>query len=205
MTSGHNRKGRSKRTPGGYVRLHRYVMRCNAWRALSPHAKCLYLVLLDRHRDFGQGKNNNGKIALSHREAMSETGCSDRGIRKGFRDLIAKGFIRITRDSAFNIKVALAREYAITEYPLSDSLATKDFMRWTPDEEKNAVSNVNTVSPKTGRTNCAICLSRCPLWTPITETTVVTVDTLLITMGIAQHKPSSVGGWSHDRARPPAR
>lgn len=145
MARGHNRKGRSKRTPGGYVRLQRYVMRCDAWRALSPHAKCLYLVLLDRHRDFGQGKNNNGKIALSHREAMSETGCSDRGIRKGFSDLIAKGFIRIARDSAFNIKVALAREYAITEYPISDSLATKDFMRWTPDEEKNAVSNVNTV------------------------------------------------------------
>jgi hypothetical protein len=139
-----NKKSRSKKTPGGYVRLNRYVMRCDAWKALSPHARCLYLVLLDRHRDYGRGKNNNGKIALSHREAMSGSGCSDRGIRKGFRDLIAKGFISIMKDSAFNMKAALAREYALTEYPIGDSLATKDFMRWTPDEEKNTVSNVNT-------------------------------------------------------------
>lgn len=87
----HNKKSRSKKTPGGYVRLNRYVMRCDAWKALSPHARCLYLVLLDRHRDYGRGKNNNGKIALSHREAMSGSGCSDRGIRKGFRDLISQG------------------------------------------------------------------------------------------------------------------
>ena len=58
----HDRKGRSKHLPGGYIHLDGYMLDCGAWKALSPYAQMLYVALKRRHRQYtGRRKSNNGK------------------------------------------------------------------------------------------------------------------------------------------------
>jgi len=135
-----NKTGRSTGIPGGYIRVDGYLMDCEAWKALTPCATRIYLALKRRYRANGNGKqqkSNNGRIPMSRREMMDETGFREGAVSRGAMDLIAKGFIKITRDSAFNIKETRAREFALTEFPVGDKLATKDFLKWTPDEKQN--------------------------------------------------------------------
>ena len=158
----HDRKGRSKYLPGGYIHLDGYMLDCGAWKALSPYAQMLYVALKRRHRrDTGRRKSNNGKISFSRREAAETTGFCEAAIGNAFRNLIAKGFIKIIRDSAFNMKDARAREYALTEFGVGDAVATKDFMRWTPGKNK---SRVRQTSPYGSAKQ-----SRNPIWRVIRD------------------------------------
>lgn len=113
------------------------MMDSEAWKALTPYARCLYIVLKRRHRNYARGKNNNGRIPLSRREAALETGFSESAIGNAFRDLISKRFIKITRESAFSMKDTRAREYALSELPHGDKAATHEYMRWEPNKKQN--------------------------------------------------------------------
>ena len=57
-----NHKGRTNYTP--YVYLHRGITKSEAWTALSPEARCLVLLVWERHNG-----TNIGEVSLSHREA----------------------------------------------------------------------------------------------------------------------------------------
>lgn len=137
-----NQKGRSKNTLGGYVKIDGYMLDSEAWKALKPIARAVYIALKRRFRNRGKGKSNNGYISMSRREASQETGFSESAMRNAFPDLIEKGFIKIKRESAFNMKDARAREYALTEFSVGDKLPTKDFLRWPPEKQ-------NTGAPET--------------------------------------------------------
>ncbi len=100
----HNQKGRSKNTPRGYVNIQGPMMDSEAWKALTPYARCLYILLKRRHRNYAHGKNNNGRIPLSRREAALEARFSESAVGNAFRDLVNKCFIKITRESAFSMK-----------------------------------------------------------------------------------------------------
>ena len=138
----HNQTGRSKYTPGGYVKLDGHMLDSKAWKTLKPIARAVYIAIKRRHRNRGNGKSNNRYISMSRREAAVHTGFSESAMRNAFPDLIEKGFIKITRESAFNMKNARAREYALTEFSVGDKLPTKDFLRWPPDKQ-------NTGAPET--------------------------------------------------------
>lgn len=135
-----NKKGRSKGEPGGYVKISGYILDSEAWLALTPCAVRIYLVLKRRHRTYSTGnrKNNNGRIPMSRREMMDETGFREGAVSRGVSDLVEKGFLKITRNSAFTIKETRSREFALTEYPVGNDLATKDFLKWTPARKQNA-------------------------------------------------------------------
>jgi hypothetical protein len=57
---------------------------------------------------------------------------------RGFEDLLSHGFITVTRDSAFSFKLQQARRWRLTQYDCDAGRveATKDFMRWEPECEK---------------------------------------------------------------------
>lgn len=134
-----NQKGRSKYKPGGYVKLDGYMLDSESWKALTPYARVVYIVLKRRFRNRGNGKTNNGYISMSRREAAAETGFSESAMRNAFPDLIDKGFIKITRDSSFNMKDTRAREFALTEFSIGDRLPTKEFLRWLPEKQNTGV------------------------------------------------------------------
>lgn len=136
--SRYKRKGKAK-----FIMLERYLYRSPAWQALDSHACRLYLELKDRYD--GQ---NNGRIALSCRDAATILKASKATASRAFSSLIENGFVRVSKVSGFNIKSRTATEYRLTEHmcDVTGGSPTKDFMKWTPDEKRTVSPEGHTVS-----------------------------------------------------------
>jgi hypothetical protein len=129
-----DRRNTNKRTTKGekpkyFVKLDDELLESEAWLHLSPPAFKLLVDVWRRHR----GPANNGRIPYSVREARQLLGCGPNQARKCFEELERKGFLRLTRDSSFNIKTKLAREWEITAEPVGDSTPAADFKDWKPE------------------------------------------------------------------------
>lgn len=123
----HDKKGRSI-GPERFVKLDHYMLNCPAWRSLKPAVRALYVELAMRFNGL-----NNGEISFSVRQAARELNIAKDTASKAFRELAAKGFIKISQPGNFDWKVGLATTWILTEHPLGDDLATKDFMTWRPE------------------------------------------------------------------------
>lgn len=143
-------RGFQKPAAGGakhWVMLEHYLLACPAWCDLSANARVVYVELKRRYN----GKNN-GMLRLSTREAaaiIKAEASNDTGAR-ALTELTDHGFIAVTEDSTFNRKVHVARSYLLTE-AASDVLvavgekrlmATKDFLRWTPEQMHDSVRSI---------------------------------------------------------------
>lgn len=131
-------KGRS--TVGArHVRLHHWLMKSWAWRALSPVERCTYLEIAKRY----DGKNN-GFIAMSCRDVAAELHVSKATAARALKQLERLGFVEVTTPGGFSRKVRHATEYRLTEHKCdrTGQMASKPFMSWKPDGEKiqNTVS-----------------------------------------------------------------
>jgi hypothetical protein len=110
-----------------------WLLSCEAWQSLDGNSRALYIELARRYR----GPNsNNGTIAYSAREAGAVLHISKASGARCFMALLDRGFIKVAKDSGFNVKGRTAREWLLTEFP-DDTMglantATKDFMRWEP-------------------------------------------------------------------------
>jgi len=109
-----------------FVKLDHALLDSEAWHHLSPHAVKLLLAIWRRH----DGKNN-GAIPCSVSEARRLLGCRKERARQCFTELERLGFIRLTKDSAFNVKTKEAREWELTAKPTNDAPAGRDFEQWT--------------------------------------------------------------------------
>lgn len=128
MANKQDRKGRSK-SAGKFVMLSEYVLRSEAYRHLSVYGRALLVEFIRKYDG-----TNNGFIALSVRDAQELLGCSDRPTRKALKELQDKGFVTIRKKGAYSRKVPHATEWALTEHPIGQTPATKDFMRWVAPE-----------------------------------------------------------------------
>lgn len=126
----HNSQGRSKHE-GKHIRTYRWQFESEAYRALCCYARCLLDEIKYRHDG-----ENNGRIPLSLKEAMKRLGVGRKAAEKAFRELQEKGFIRCMKEGRFTVKEAA--EWALTEHPIHNETATKDFMRW-PSEKQPAI------------------------------------------------------------------
>lgn len=129
---------RRRRRSGKYhphVRLHHWMLKSPAYRSLSIAARAVLVELMMRYNG-----SNNGRIALGVRDAGEACGISKNTAARALQELKEKGFIIIVTPSNFDRKNQLATEYALTEFrnDVSNEIATKDFMRWTP-QKQNAV------------------------------------------------------------------
>ena len=88
-------KGHSKHEH--YTKCYHWVMKTDAWKALSPTAQALYPWLKLEWKGDKKGRNNNGEIFLSVRQAAAKMGVSKDTAARAFQDLQAKGFILPTR------------------------------------------------------------------------------------------------------------
>jgi hypothetical protein len=147
--SRYKRKGKSK-----FLMIEGYIMRSPAWRALSPHDKAAYLELKWRYDGL-----NNGRIGLGCRELAEALQSSKDTARRSLDSLVEKGFLAKAKLSGFNVKNRAATEWRLTEYGCDKTgeLATKDFMRWQPEEKTQAhqkdvqAHHRDTLPPKSGR------------------------------------------------------
>ena len=139
----HNAKGRTIARPR-FVQLFHWLQDTPAWRSLGPAPRALYIELSKRYNSF-----NNGEITMSVREAAVLVHISKNTATKCFHELEAKGFIRRNVCGSFDWKLKQATTWILTEFPLGETLATKDFASWTSKKENHG-PNRRTNCPKRG-------------------------------------------------------
>jgi hypothetical protein len=126
----HNATGRSK-TDGPHVRIYAWFAKSAAWRAMKPGPRALYVELAG----FFKG-TNNGELFLSERAAAKRLNIDKKTARGYFKELLEKGFIRVSVKGSFDHKDSEGTSWILTEHGAGDRLATRDFMRWEAPEYK---------------------------------------------------------------------
>lgn len=124
-------KNRSK---GKFIMLRHDIYDSEAWRSLSPKARCVWLELARRYNGI-----NNGDIGLSNREAGKACNISKNTGGKALIELEEKGFIKVTAYSGFKNKYRVANRYALTHERYQDKPPTNEWRNWKP-EKQNTVS-----------------------------------------------------------------
>ncbi|MFA1622829.1 helix-turn-helix transcriptional regulator [Rhizobium mongolense] len=141
MANRHKRKGKSK-----FVALDGYLLRSAAWRSLSAIERAAYLEL-----KWAYDGKNNGRIGMAVRTLAEAVHVSKSTASRALIGLQERGFIVLVKQSGFNVKSRIATEWQLTEYELDDrpGTATKDFMKWTPENSNNSPAR-RTNSPSGG-------------------------------------------------------
>jgi len=136
-----SRRSKSKGKEARHVRLYHSLLRSEAWQSLSANARAIYIEMAARYNG-----SNNGYIPFSFRDAAKPVHIGKNAAGAALTELQQRGFITITKRSAFSVKTKRATEWRLTEFSsdIDHSFATKDFMRWSPEKQ-------NTV-PVAGRT-----------------------------------------------------
>ena len=126
-----DRKGRATGT-NRHVRLYHWLTDSAAWHDLDANARAIYVEISKRYAGAG---SNNGRIPYSVREAAAELKIGKSTAHKAICSLVDHGFMVATTLGAFSLKQRHATEWRLTEHPcdVTHALASKDFMRWTPD------------------------------------------------------------------------
>lgn len=135
----------SRRKPRheAHVRLYRHEHESPAYQSLSPEAR----ALLVEFRALYDGRDN--RVHMSVREMRRRlNGIHQRRAVRARDELLDRGFIRLLTPGTFSRKARHATEYALTNEPLGNELAPKDFMRWSC--EKNTVTTVDTPGNHSG-------------------------------------------------------
>lgn len=110
-----------------HLRLHHWLMKCEAWRSLNPCARAALIELYAMYNGV-----NNGEIFLSVRQLAGLLVVNPRTASKALADLTERGFVRIKQKGSFSQKVKHATLWNLTEFPCGDHPATKDFIKWRP-------------------------------------------------------------------------
>jgi hypothetical protein len=109
-----------------YFQLHHYMMKTDAWKALSAAARAVYLQI-----GFRYDGSNNGKIAYSVRDAATECLLAKETAGRVFKELVDLGFIEETRHGSLSRKTRIASEWRLTAFKcdLTGALKTCLFMQ----------------------------------------------------------------------------
>lgn len=115
-----------------------------AWRELPTKSQSLYMLVKLEWK--GPKMNNNGKIALSCRQAAKKMGVSLNTAATAFRELQAKGFIVVTEPSWLGVEgEAKLQLYEITELPMPGEKNGKHlYASWSPGNDYPIIAPVNS-------------------------------------------------------------
>jgi hypothetical protein len=110
------------------------MMNTPAWRSLTAQGRAVFLELLARYNG-----SNNGRIALSVREASTLCNIAVNTARRALAELEERGFIECVRRGHFDRKARHATEWRLLTLrcDLTGTPAKKTFARWRPAEEKH--------------------------------------------------------------------
>ncbi len=149
MPKRHNQKGRS--TTERFVSLPHYMLGSQAWRSLSPVARSVFIELAVIYNG-----SNNGRLALSVRDAAERVCCSKNTASRALTELTQKGFIDLCSHAHFDRKTPHAAEYRLTMHSCdrSQQRASKAFMSWRPDETKSVAGPSGVTVKASTKENC---------------------------------------------------
>lgn len=118
---------RRKRSDGEqYVPLGYPMLHSPAWRSLSGPAVKLWLELRTRFHG-----GNNGRLHLSLDEAARFLQLGKATVARAFKELEAKGFVKLTRRGHWYGR--RASEWAVTDRGVDGALPTYAWKQWKPD------------------------------------------------------------------------
>ncbi|MCP4192809.1 MAG: helix-turn-helix domain-containing protein [Planctomycetaceae bacterium] len=125
---------RGKRSDDGQYTVVPFAqIKSPAWRSLSGAAVKVWCELSAR---FNGG--NNGRLTLSCAEAAETLGMGKATVQRGFKELEAKGFIRLVIKG--NWYHRRAHEWRLTTKPTQTAkgkvMATNDWRSWQPEKTK---------------------------------------------------------------------
>ena len=117
---------RNKEPQDRYVQLHHYMLKSDAWKALSAPARAVYIQIGSRYNGA-----NNGKLAFSVRDAASECALAKDTAARAFKELVDRGFIDAMRHGCLSKKTRIASEWRLTAFKcdLTGTLKTCAFLR----------------------------------------------------------------------------
>ena len=149
MGADKHEKRRKEKVPR-HVRFYHWMLKSPAWRSLTPLARALYMQISARYMG-----TNNGAIPYSVREGQDELGVGRSSIHRAQQELTERGFIVVARRSLFSQKLKRAMEWRLTEFycDVTQTPATKDFMKWQPTEICNSVPRAGPTVPLAGPHN----------------------------------------------------
>jgi hypothetical protein len=109
-----------------YFQLHHYMLKTEAWTALSAPARAVYVQIGYRYNGA-----NNGRLSFSVRDAASECKLARDTASRALRELISLGFIEETRHGGLSRKTRIASEWRLTAFKcdLTGNLKTSLFMQ----------------------------------------------------------------------------
>src|SRR6476469_8780560 len=109
-----SRRRQSGDSPSRFVRMEHWLMRTKSWKSLDCVARAAYLELASRYAGPG---TNNGRIPYSLREMAEALGSSKATAMRALERLQDHGFVAMMRQGAFSVKLRVATEWRLTEYP----------------------------------------------------------------------------------------
>ena len=127
-----------------HVRLYHYFMQTAAWRSLKALERAIYIEIAARYAGDG---SNNGRIGYSIREAASTFKVGKSSAARALETLQDRGFIVARKKGAFSLKSRHSTEWRLTEFgcDLTGALPTKEFARWSPENQKPVPPQTLTV------------------------------------------------------------
>ena len=109
-----------------YFQLHHYMLKTDAWKALSAAAVRVYIQIGSRYNGA-----NNGRLSFSVRDAAFECNLAMNTAMRALHELVDLGFIEETRHGGLNRKTRIASEWRLTAFKcdLTGALKTCAFMQ----------------------------------------------------------------------------
>jgi hypothetical protein len=156
MRRRHNHKGRS--TTERFVALPYWMLQSAAWRSLSPVSRSVFIELATIYNG-----SNNGRLALSARDAAERARCSKNTAARALSELIQKGFIDLCSRGHFDRKTPHATDYRLTMHGCdrSGERASKRFMSWHPDQPKSVAGPTRGTAGVTTGTVTSVTKENC--------------------------------------------
>ena len=137
-----NRKKFKKGQSVSFTKLDEWLMSSQAWSSLKPAPRALYIELKRLYNG-----SNNGRLFLSQRDASQRLNINRSTVSRYFKELIDKGFLVETQGHCLGFQGnGKAAHYALTELPLNEKPATKEFMNWK--KTKPPLQNVALLAAK---------------------------------------------------------
>ncbi|GEO17856.1 hypothetical protein MAE02_55520 [Microvirga aerophila] len=129
--------------------LPHYMLLSPAWRSLSPVARSILIELAAIYNC-----SNNGRLALSARDAAERMRCSKNTAARAFFELIQKGFADLCSRGHFDRKTPHAAEYRLTMHRCdrTGERSSKRFMSWRPDQPESVAGTARGTAGATTET-----------------------------------------------------
>ena len=102
---------RQKERQDRYFQLHHYMLKTDAWKALSAPARAVYVQIGSRYNGA-----NNGRLSCSVRDAATECNLANNTANRAFKELVDLGFIEETRHGSLSRKTRIASEWRLTAF-----------------------------------------------------------------------------------------